>query len=103
MKETTANLRVYLVDDEPLALKRLSRLLRQTGRVEIAGSTTSPSEALEFLSRNSVDAVFLDIQMPEMNGFELLSRLNCEPLVVFTTAFDEYALDAFRVNSIDYL
>lgn len=62
-------LRVYLVDDEPLALKRLSRLLRQTGRVEIAGSTTEPKEGLEFLSNNSVDAIFLDIQMPGMTGF----------------------------------
>lgn len=96
-------LRLYLVDDEPLAVKRLSRLLRQTGRVEIVGSTTNPEEAREFLSDNSVDAVFLDIQMPGMTGFELLAKLPKEPAVVFTTAFDQYALSAFEVNSIDYL
>ena len=96
-------LRVYLVDDEPLALKRLQRLLRETGRVEIMGSTTNPDEALTFLKDNSIDAVFLDIQMPQMTGFELLSKLPKEPAVVFTTAFDQYALSAFEVNSIDYL
>jgi two-component system LytT family response regulator len=96
-------LRVYLVDDEPLAVKRLTRLLRQTRRVEIVGSTVNPGEALEFLSHQDVDAVFLDIQMPGMTGFELLQKLPGEPSVVFTTAFDRFALDAFEVNSVDYL
>jgi two-component system LytT family response regulator len=96
-------IRVYLVDDEALALKRLTRLLRQTRRVEIVGSTVNPREAVEFLSRHAVDAVFLDIQMPEMTGFEVLQKLPKEPAVVFTTAFDRFALDAFEVNSIDYL
>ena len=96
-------MRVYLVDDEALALKRLIRLLRQTRRVEIVGSTVSPRGAVEFLSQHAVDAVFLDIQMPEMTGFEVLQKLPKEPAVVFTTAFDRFALDAFEVNSIDYL
>ena len=96
-------IRVYLVDDESLALKRLKRLLDQTGRAEIVGSTTEPAEAIRYLSKNPVDAVFLDIQMPGMNGFELLAKLPCQPSVVFTTAFDQYALSAFEVNSIDYL
>jgi two-component system LytT family response regulator len=96
-------LRVYVVDDEPLAVKRLTRLLRQTRRVEIVGSTVNPGEAVEFLSQHSVDAVFLDIQMPGMTGFELLQKLPREPAVVFTTAFDRFALDAFEVNSVDYL
>jgi two-component system LytT family response regulator len=96
-------LRVYLVDDETLALKRLTRMLRQTRRVDIVGSTVSPDEAVKFLSNNAVDVVFLDIQMPGMTGFELLQKLPKEPAVVFTTAFDRFALDAFEVNSIDYL
>jgi len=96
-------LRVYVVDDEPLAVKRLTRLLRQTRRVEIVGSTVEPNEAVEFLSHQVVDAVFLDIQMPGMTGFELLQKLPKEPAVVFTTAFDRFALDAFEVNSVDYL
>ena len=96
-------LRVYLVDDESLALKRLARLLRQTRRVDIVGVTESPDEAVAFLSQNAVDVVFLDIQMPGMSGFELLQKLPKEPAVVFTTAFDRFALEAFEVNSIDYL
>jgi two-component system LytT family response regulator len=96
-------LRVYIVDDEPLAVKRLTKLLRQTGRVDIVGSSVSPAEAVEFLSNESVDAIFLDIQMPGMTGFELLQKLPQEPAVVFTTAFDRFALDAFEVNSVDYL
>jgi two-component system LytT family response regulator len=96
-------LRVFLVDDETLALKRLARLLVATGRVEIVGSTTDPEAALEFLANETVDALFLDIQMPGLNGFELLARLRSQPFVIFTTAFDQYALRAFEVNSIDYL
>jgi two-component system LytT family response regulator len=96
-------LRVYIVDDEPLAVKRLTQLLRQTRRVEIVGSTVNPAEAVEFLSDQPVDAVFLDIQMPGMTGFELLQKLPKEPAVIFTTAYDRFALDAFEVNSVDYL
>jgi two-component system, LytTR family, response regulator len=98
-----ARLRAYLVDDEPLAVRRLTRLLEATGRAEIAGSTTDPEDAAAFLNSHTVDVLFLDIQMPGMNGFELLACLDHQPLVVFTTAFDQYALKAFEVNSIDYL
>ena len=96
-------LSAYLVDDEAPALKRLTRLLDATGRVEIIGSTVNPEAALEFLAQHEPDVLFLDIQMPGMNGFELLSRLSRQPVVVFTTAYDQYALKAFEVNSIDYL
>jgi two-component system LytT family response regulator len=99
----SGKLRAYLVDDEQPALKRLDRLLEATGRVEVIGSTINPLTALEFLASNQPDVVFLDIQMPEMSGFELLSRLTVQPRVVFTTAYDQYALKAFEVNSIDYL
>ncbi len=96
-------MRACLVDDEPLALRRLARLLDATGRAEIAFSTSDPEAALAFLSRESIDVLFLDIQMPGMNGFELLAQLESQPFVIFTTAFDRYALQAFEVNSIDYL
>jgi two-component system LytT family response regulator len=103
MSPNVSPLRVFLVDDEPLALKRLARLLKAGGRVEVIGSTTDPEAALDVLARETIDALFLDIQMPGLNGFELLGRLDSQPLVVFTTAFDQYALRAFEVNSIDYL
>jgi two-component system LytT family response regulator len=93
----------YLVDDERLAIERLTRLLDATGRVTIAGSATDPEVALAFLRRTPVDVLFLDIQMPGLTGFELLERLDRDVMVVFTTAYDRYAIDAFGVNSVDYL
>src|SRR5881628_3562692 len=96
-------LRAYVVDDERLAVQRLTRLLQDTSRVDIAGSTTDPEAALAFLRDHPIDVLFLDIQMPGMTGFELLVRLDRDIPVVFTTAYDRYALNAFDVNSIDYL
>lgn len=94
----------YLLDDEPLAVSRLRRLIEDDGRVEIAGSSSDPHQALDQLRRTPPDVLFLDIKMPGMPGFELLERLGPpQPLVVFTTAYDQYALNAFKVNSIDYL
>jgi two-component system, LytTR family, response regulator len=71
--------------------------------VEVAGTSSDPVDALAALTGHPVDVVFLDIQMPGMNGFEMLGMLDPEPLVVFTTAYHQYALQAFEVNSIDYL
>jgi len=96
-------IRAFVLDDERLAVGRLTRLLEETGRVAIAGSDTDPESALAFLNAHAVDVLFLDVQMPGMSGFELLERLDRQPLVVFTTAYDRYALNAFAVNSIDYL
>jgi two-component system LytT family response regulator len=96
-------MRAYLVDDEPLAIKRLTHLLNAGKRVEIAGSSTDPLEAVAAIQRIRPDVIFLDIQMPEMSGFDVLAHLDPQPLVIFTTAFDEFALKAFEVNSVDYL
>jgi two-component system LytT family response regulator len=96
-------LRAYLVDDEPLAIERLTRLLADFASLQIAGSATDPTQAIDELNSQSYDVLFLDIQMPVLNGFDLLSRLTVQPFVIFTTAYDEYALKAFEVNSIDYL
>ena len=97
------NMRAYVVDDERLAVERLKRLLTATGRVEIVGAESDPEAALAFLQMHAVDVLFLDIQMPGLTGFELLERLNRDVTVVFTTAYDRYAIDAFGVNSLDYL
>lgn len=96
-------LRAYLVDDEPLALDRLRRLLQQTGHVDVAGSTTVPEEAVAALTADPPDVCFLDIQMPRLSGFDVLAKLPRQPIVIFTTAYDQYALKAFGVNSVDYL
>jgi len=101
-----SQMRAFLVDDEPLALERLERMLADAGSMLIAGKSTDPVQALEFLNGEpgkAIDVLFLDIQMPALNGFELLSRLDSQPFIIFTTAYDEYALRAFEVNSIDYL
>lgn len=104
MKDSSP-LRAYLVDDEPLALERLQRLLAQFSQIQIIGSATDPAEAVTVLngSDEAIDVLLLDIQMPGMSGFELLSRLSVQPFVIFTTAYDQHALRAFETNAIDYL
>jgi two-component system LytT family response regulator len=96
-------LRAYLVDDELLALGRLRRLLDRTERVEVVGSTTEAEEAVAALTADPPDICFLDIHMPRLNGFDVLAKLQRQPIVIFTTAYDQYALQAFAVNSVDYL
>jgi two-component system, LytTR family, response regulator len=96
-------IRAFVLDDEHLAVQRLTRMLEDTGRVQIIGTTTDPEAALTALQRDRPDVLFLDIQMPGLTGFELLARLERDVPVVFTTAFDQYALHAFDVHSIDYL
>ncbi|MBU8923484.1 MAG: LytTR family DNA-binding domain-containing protein [Bacteroidales bacterium] len=96
--------RTILIDDEVLAIKRLRRLLEPFGGViEIIGEANDGNEALELIESLRPDLVFLDIQMPGMTGFEVLEKLEYLPLVIFSTAYDQYALKAFETNSIDYL
>ena len=96
-------IRAYLVDDEPPALDRLARMLELTSRVQIIGASTDPVDALSEVRTVRPDLLFLDIHMPALSGFEFLAELPVQPLVVFTTAYDRSALDAFQPNSIDYL
>ena len=99
----TALLRAFLVDDEPLALKRLARLLEASGRVAIVGRATDPAKALAQLTADAVDVVFLDIHMPGLSGLQVAERLPPNALVVFTTAYEHHAVAAFEVNAVDYL
>jgi two-component system LytT family response regulator len=92
-----------VVDDEPLAVSRLVRMLEKSGRVTVVARTSDPAAASALVSEHSPDVLFLAVEMPELDGFELLERLEAVPLVVFTTAFDQYALAAFETNSVDYL
>jgi two-component system LytT family response regulator len=92
-----------LVDDERLARQELRRLLGAHADVTIVGEASNADEAVARLAEPSIDLVFLDIQMPGGSGFDVLERIDRIPLVVFTTAFDEYAVRAFEVNAFDYL
>ena len=97
-------LKTILIDDEPLALSRLKRLLeKHSGMFAIVGEARNGAEGLVEIDRHNPDVIFLDIEMPLLNGFEMLSKLTKMPLVIFSTAYDQYAIRAFEENSVDYL
>jgi two-component system LytT family response regulator len=96
-------MRAIVIDDERLARKELITLLNQLERVEVVGEAVNVDDAKEKIEQLNPDVIFLDIQMPEKTGFELLEELDNVPHVIFTTAYDEYALKAFQVNALDYL
>jgi two-component system LytT family response regulator len=96
-------MRVLIVDDERLARKELTNLLNQNDNIEIVGEAPNVDEAKEKIESLQPEVLFLDIQMPEKTGFDLLEELDYVPLVVFITAYDEFALQAFQVNALDYL
>lgn len=96
-------MRALIIDDERLARVELARLLAQHPEVEIAGEARNGEEARELIQRLAPDLVFLDIQMPGMTGFEVLEQLDDVPSVIFTTAYDQYAIRAFEVSALDYL
>lgn len=96
-------MRVLVVDDERLARKELTNLLSQNDNIEILGEAANVEDAKEKIEALQPEVIFLDIQMPEKTGFDLLEELDHVPLVVFTTAYDEFALQAFQVNALDYL
>jgi two-component system, LytTR family, response regulator len=92
-----------IIDDERMARQELKRLLSAHPDIEIVGDAATGEQALELIQRLAPDVIFLDVQMPGMNGFELLEHLDDVPQVIFTTAYDEYALKAFEVSALDYL
>ena len=97
-------MRALLIDDEPLARFELRRLMRAHPDIELVGEAEEGGEALRLARELEPDVLFLDIQMPGMNGFEFLERMNGElPAVIFTTAYDQHAIKAFELNALDYL
>ncbi len=96
-------MRALIIDDERLARKELTNLLQEYQEIEIIGEAANAEEAQEKINSLKPDLLFLDIQMPGKTGFELLEDLEAVPEVVFTTAYDEYALKAFDFNALDYL
>ena len=96
-------MKALIVDDERLARKELMKLLEEHPSIEIVGEAMNADEAEKLIEELNPDLLFLDIQMPGRTGFQLLESLESVPLVVFTTAYDEFALKAFEVNALDYL
>lgn len=97
-------MRAIIIDDERLARNELKRLLQEFPKIEIIGEAANADEAIPMIEEENPDLIFLDIQMPGKNGFELLESIEGNvPEVVFTTAYDEYALKAFEVNALDYI
>ncbi len=96
-------MKALVIDDERLARKELIKLLDEFAIMNVVGEAANADEALELIEKHNPDILFLDIQMPDKTGFELLEMLDNVPQVIFTTAYDEYALKAFEVNALDYL
>ena len=96
-------IRCLAIDDEPLALKQLVAYINKVPFLELASQCQSALEARQFMEHDTVDAIFCDINMPDLNGMDFVKSLVSPPLIVFTTAYSEYAVDGFRVNAVDYL
>lgn len=96
-------IRTIAVDDEPLALQLVTGYIKKTPGLELSGSFDNPQEALEFVINERVDLIFIDIQMPDLTGIEFTRALTGGPRVVFTTAYEKYALEGFKLDVVDYL
>jgi DNA-binding LytR/AlgR family response regulator len=92
-----------IVDDEPLAHKVIESYIQQIDTLQLVGNAYKAADAVNFLQKNAVDIVFLDIQMPELTGLELLKTLQQPPNIIFTTAYSEYALESYELGVVDYL
>ncbi len=96
-------IKVLAIDDEPLALQQLASYIQKVPFLQLVGQCQSALEAKDILNREPVDAVFCDINMPDLNGMDFVKSLAAPPLIVFTTAYSEYAVEGFKVNAVDYL
>ena len=96
-------IRCMAIDDEPLALQQIAAYIQKVPFLELAAQCQSALEARKFLEQDTVDALFCDINMPDLNGMDFVKSLTSPPLIVFTTAYSEYAVEGFQVNAVDYL
>lgn len=96
-------IKAVIIDDEPPARDVIREYLQDVDTVEVIAEFGQPTKAITFLKTNDADLLFLDIQMPEINGFELIERLDSLPEIIFSTAYDKYAIHAFEINAVDYL
>ena len=98
-----STIKVLAIDDEPLALRQLTTYISKVPFLELAGQCQSALQAREILEREVIDAIFCDINMPDLSGMDFVRQLAAPPLVVFTTAYSEYAIEGYKVNAVDYL
>ena len=96
-------IRVLAIDDEPLALQQLAAYIKKMPFFELCGQCMSALQARDLMEREVIDAIFCDINMPDLSGMDFVRQLVARPLIVFTTAYAEYAIEGFRVNAVDYL
>ncbi|RYD56814.1 MAG: response regulator transcription factor [Sphingobacteriales bacterium] len=96
-------IKTIAVDDEPLALVVVESFCQRMDVIDLRGTFTEPAEAIKYLSENQVDLIFLDVKMPAMSGLEFARYTDKEVMVIFTTAYTEYAVEGFNLNAIDYL
>src|SRR5688572_32806362 len=96
-------IKAIIIDDEPLARSIVREYLQQHADIEILQECNDGFEGVKAITQHKPDLIFLDIQMPKINGFEMLELIDSPPAVIFTTAFDEYAMKAFEAHAIDYL
>lgn len=92
-----------VLDDEPLALRLLKNYIERTDGIQLGGLFLNPAQALARLNEGGVDLLLIDIQMPEISGLDMVGRLQTPPMVVFTTAYPQYAVEGFELNAVDYL
>ena len=96
-------IRCIAIDDEPLALQQMECYINKTPYLELVAACQSAIDAKEILEKDKIDAIFCDINLPELNGLDFVKSLENPPMVVFTTAYSEYAIDGFRLDAVDYL
>ncbi|MGR7814223.1 LytR/AlgR family response regulator transcription factor [Lacinutrix undariae] len=96
-------MKCVIIDDEPLAIDVIESYLEKIGGIEIVATCTNPLEAITLLNKNNVDLVFLDIEMPNLSGIDLVKSITNIPQFIFTTAYPQYALEGFNLNATDYL
>ena len=100
---TKTKIKCIAIDDEPIALDIISDYIKKIPFLELLTTFRNGLQAIEFLQNNTVDLIFLDINMPEINGIEFFKSLNKKPKVIFTTAYSEFAVESYDLNAVDYL
>lgn len=96
-------LRTLIIDDEPIALEKLRKYVEKVPFMELSAACESAFEAIDYLATNEVDLIMTDINMPDLNGLDFIKTLTDPPMVIFTTAYGQYALDGYRLSAVDYL